>query len=127
MAVNDASCGEFHLVDDWISDIDKLSIIGGATFHIGQSMHGFISALAQSRLSGLCMNFADDKFSEVLRDTGFHHARVSRWEEIERLVDTIVSTSVGPIFEKVVSYQAHLDQELDIVCNSIKKSFFTKS
>jgi hypothetical protein len=113
---------EFFLVDDAMSDLDKLAIIEGATLYIGQSMHGFISALGRSRLAGLCKwGGADDKVGELLRDVGIPHFRVPGWDSVEALVDAITASPLQPLLEKRIAYQRELDSMLDAVCANIAR------
>lgn len=119
-SVYDASDGEFILVDDWMSDLDKLAILGGSTIYVGQSMHGFIGAMSQMRVAGICLPDGDDKFGELLRGLGLPHFRYPDWSGVESLVGTVTGSSLRPVLEKVTAYQRELDETFDTLCASIK-------
>jgi polysaccharide pyruvyl transferase WcaK-like protein len=87
--------GNAMLIDDDTSDIEKLAILGGSICAAGQSMHGLIGSLSQCRPAGICFPEADDKFGELLRDTGMSQLRVPSWDGLDSLVETLLSTAPG--------------------------------
>lgn len=115
-AVHEASGGEFVLVDDATSDLDKLAILGGAAMYIGQSMHGFIGALSQCRPAGLCVPEGDDKFTELLRDLELQQFRSASWDGIETLAQTLIQSPLGRIVQQRAAAEQELDMLFDELC-----------
>ena len=114
-ALQQASDGEFVLIDDSTSDLDKLAILGGATLYVGQSMHGLIGALSQCRLGGICLPDGDDKFGELLRDLNLLQFRTSGWEGVEALVQTLLWSPLG----LVAQCRAAAEQQLDTLFDEV--------
>ncbi|MGD9539760.1 polysaccharide pyruvyl transferase family protein [Methylocystis sp.] len=118
-AAYDVGEGEFSLIDDWTLDIDKLAILGGATFNIGQSMHGFIGSLSQCRPAGLCVAQRNDRFAELLEDSQLNHFRSTSWDSVETLAHTLVWSPLGAVLELRAKYERELDKIFDAMCEQI--------
>lgn len=87
----------FRLIDYQTPELSKLQIIADSSMYIGQSMHGFISALATGRRAGLCFPVGDDKFSELLADNDMADLRVGSWEQLPALIERLQALPVSRI------------------------------
>lgn len=113
------SNGDFILVDDHTTDIDKLSIIMCSSMYIGQSMHGFISAIASGRPAGICLPETDDKFGELMLDLDLRDLRVDDLSEITELSHRLDKVPLSRLCRIGKRMRGHLDLVFDDLCNRI--------
>lgn len=117
--IREASGGEFILVDDDTSDLDKLAILGGASLYVGQSMHGMIGTLGQARPAGICMPDTNDKFTELLVDASFQQLRCHDWGGVEDLVRTLVDFPLAAITRHRQTAERAVDAVFDDLASQI--------
>ena len=110
---------DFILVDDAMEDLDKLTILGGATLYAGQSMHGFIGAMSQNRPAGLITPYADDKFNELLTDLDLHQFRCPGWDGLNALVSTLMWAPPVVFAQQRKKAERELGALFDEVCTGI--------
>jgi hypothetical protein len=111
---------EFFIVEDAMSDLDKLSILGRSSLYLGQSMHGLIGTLSQCRPAGILQPLLNDKFGELLSDADLLYCQASGWEEVERLTDSLIRIPLNHIMEQRLSFERELDGMFDSLCAQIK-------
>jgi hypothetical protein len=117
--LNRAAGGCYTLVDDDTADLDKLAILGGAVLQVGQSMHGFIGTMAQSRPAGLVMPRRQDKFTELLEDNDWAQLRCSDWDGLDRLLQTLLWTPPALMAAARRRHEQALDSLFDELCSGI--------
>lgn len=115
----DASDNEFILVDDSIEDVEKLTILGGASCYVGQSMHGLIGTLSQGRMGGICFPEKNDKFQELLRDANLLPLRVPTWEGVEALIESLLWTPPALVARYRSDAVKQLDRAFDQISAAI--------
>lgn len=120
--LHDLGGGAFILIDDAMEDIDKLAVLGQATFTIGQSMHGFIGASSQNRPAGLVTPFRDDKFEELLSDLELECLRCPSWDGLIGLSETLLRFPPISLTGLRKKKAAELDALFDDVCEGILAS-----
>lgn len=111
--------GEFFIVDDAMSDLDKLSILGRASMYLGQSMHGFIGAMSQGRVAGVLQPTHDNKFGELLDDADLRFCAVPGWDDVECLTETLSGVSSGMVWERRRLLQRRVDSLFDDLCEKM--------
>ena len=109
---------EFFIVDDAMSDLEKLSVLGRSSLYLGQSMHGFIGTLSQCRPAGLLLTLFS-KFGELLSDANLLYCQASGWEEVERLTDSLLRIPLTDIVERKLRFERELDEMFDSLCVQI--------
>jgi hypothetical protein len=114
-----ASGGRFILVEDDACDLEKLAVLGGATLHVGQSMHGFIASAAQNRAAGLITPLRDDKFDELLKSLALPQLRCPSWESLDALINTLLWTPLVTFTQIRRRCEQALDALFDKVCEAI--------
>lgn len=82
----------FRLVDHRLPVLEKLKLLLDCSIYIGQSMHGFISAIAGGHPAGLCYPPADDRITEMLKDNGLDDLRITGWDDLPALIDRLMET-----------------------------------
>lgn len=118
--IYESSEKEFLIVDDATTDLDKLSILGGSSLYLGQSMHGLIGSLSQCRPAGILQPLLNDKFDELLNDANLLYCQASGWDEVERLADSLIRISPVHIYERRLAYERQLDEMFDNLCAQMK-------
>lgn len=111
----------FRLVDHRIDERAKLDLLASCAMYIGQSMHGFISALAAGRPAGLVFPRADDKFSELLADSHLDDLRVERWDELPALIGRLRALSLERIRDVHARHLARADAVFDDLAAAIAR------
>lgn len=116
-----AKAYDFSILDYRMHAETKLAVLANCSLYIGQSMHGFISALSTGRPAGLCYPVADDKFSEFLSDSGLTDLRVGTWRELPILCERLLNFPLGKLLQVRAAAVSQVDQAFDKLTLNILK------
>jgi hypothetical protein len=114
------------LIDTSISDLSKLEILSKSKMYLGESLHGFVSAISHGIPSGVIAKFKLDKFDEILKDNGLEQLRKENWDDCIELMQDLLEFESFRLIELTNAHAKKLDKEFNrISFGLIKKFIFT--
>jgi hypothetical protein len=115
------------LIDTSISDLSKLEILSKSKMYLGESLHGFVSAISHGIPSGVIAKFKFDKFDEILKDNGLEQFGKDNWDDCIELMQNLLEFDSFRLIQLTNKNAKKLDKEFNRISFGLIKKFISAS